>query len=364
MLTIKKIEVPGFETILEGKDPTRELHCYIALHNTTLGPALGGVRVHPYTSPKEALEDALRLAKAMTYKSAVAENGLGGGKSVIIADQKNKNRELLHAFAEVVDSLEGSYIAAEDVGTTTADMAILYERTPYVAALSTSKSSGDPSRFTAWGVYRGMQAVAKTLWGTTSLANRSIAIQGLGKVGSQLANILFWEGSNLAICDIHPELAKKYAHDFDARIIPVKDFCKFECDIVAPCAMGGIINKETIPQFRCKAIAGAANAQLENPDNGRQLMERGILYAPDYIINSGGILNAAAEFEENGYHPKFVLSKVNHLFDILVELFSRSKKEKKATNIIADEIAEHNLTHGIGKRTSPITFGEWHATYH
>lgn len=358
MLTIKKITVPGFETILEGKDPDRGLHCYIALHNTNLGPALGGVRIHPYESPQEALQDVLRLAKAMTYKSALAENGLGGGKSVIIADPaKDKAPALMHAFAEVVDSLKGKYIAAEDIGTTTTDMAMVYQYTPYVCALSNEKSSGDPSRFTAWGVYRGMQAVAQALWQSTSLKDKTIAIQGLGKVGSRLANILFWEGADLILCDIDSELTRQQAYDFGARIVSPEDFYKTECDILAPCAMGACINKNTIPTFNCKAIAGAANAQLESVEGGKELMKRGILYAPDYIINSGGILNAAAEFEEGGYHPKFVLKKVNRLFDILLKIFEASKKEGRPTNAIADEIAEYNLKHGVGKRSIPIVFG-------
>lgn len=357
MLTIKKISVPGFETVIEGKDPKRGLHCFIALHNCTLGPALGGTRIHAYTTPEEAQQDVLRLAKAMTYKSAVAENGLGGGKSVIIADpNKDKNPELFCAFAEVVNSLKGTYIAAEDIGSTTADMALIHQYTPYVCALQTQRSSGDPSRFTAWGVFRGMQAVAQTLWGSTSLKDKTISIQGLGKVGSRLANILFWEGADLLVCDIDSGLAKQHEHDFGARIISPKDFCHTECDILAPCALGGVINKDSILEFNCKAIAGGANTQLESSGLGKQLMERGILLAPDYIINSGGILNAAAEFEEGGYHPKFVLKKVNHLYDILLNLFEVAKKEGKPTNVVADEIAEYNLKHGVGKRLSPINF--------
>lgn len=357
MLRIKEIQIPGYEKVIEGTDPVRGLYCYIAVHNTRLGPALGGTRIHLYQSPKEALQDVLRLAKAMTYKSAVAEDGLGGGKSVIIADpSKAKTPELLHAFAEVVDSLQGLYIAAEDVGSTIADMALIRQKTPYVAALSTDKSSGDPSRFTAWGVFRGIQAVSKTLWHTKSLRGRNIAIEGLGSVGSKLANILFWEGANLIVCDIKEKLTHQAAHDYAARIVSPEEFCNVECDILAPCAMGGILNVDSVSQLRCQAIAGAANNQLATEEVGRLLLERNILYAPDYIINSGGIINAAAEFEEKGYNPTYARDKVNHIYDILLHIFRKSKADNLPTNEVADFIAEHNLERGIGRRKHQILF--------
>ncbi len=357
MLTIKEIIVPGYEKVIEGRDPARGLHCIIAVHDTRLGPSLGGTRIHPYSTPEDALKDVLRLAKAMTYKSAVAEDGLGGGKSVIIADPaKEKTPELLHAFAEVVDSLQGKYIAAEDVGSTLADMATIRQKTAYVAALPSDKSSGDPSRFTAWGVFRGIQAISKKLWHTKSLRGKKIAIEGLGNVGSKLANLLFWEGAELIVCDIKGSLAHQIAHDDAARIISPDEFCATECDILAPCALGGIINANTVPLLRCKAIAGAANNQLENTGIGKLLLDRNILYAPDYIINSGGIINAAAEFDKDGYNPSVVRDKVNHIYDILMRIFNKSEAENIPTNLVADIIAEHNLDHGVGKRKNQIIF--------
>jgi leucine dehydrogenase len=357
VLTIKEIPTPGFERVVEGYDPTRGLHCFIAIHNSTLGPSLGGTRIHSYSSADEALKDVLRLAKAMTYKSAVAEDGLGGGKSVIIANpHKDKTPDLFYAFAEVVDSLKGMYIAAEDVGSTTEDMVLIRQRTPYVAALPIAISSGDPSRFTAWGVFRGIQAVAKKLWHSKFLRNKTIAIQGLGNVGSKLANLLFWEGADLIVCDLDLERVAYHVHDYGAKSISTKDFCSVPCDILAPCALGGIINSDTVPQLRCRAIAGAANNQLLNSEQGRQLLEKGILYAPDYIINSGGIINAAAEFEDKGYDPKFARNKVNHIYDTLLLIFRKAEAENKPTCMVADEIAEYNLKHGIGKRKRPIQF--------
>lgn len=357
MLRIKEIIIPGYEKVIEGEDPMRGLHCFIAVHNSRLGPSLGGTRIFPYATPKEALDDVLLLAKAMTYKSAVAEDGLGGGKSVIIADPaKEKTPELLHAFAEVVDSLKGNYIAAEDVGSTIADMTLIRQKTPYVAALSTDKSSGDPSRFTAWGVFRGIQAVAKKLWHSKSLKGKTIAIEGLGSVGSKLANILFWEGAHLIVCDIKEKLTHQAAHDYAAHIVSPEDFCKVECDILSPCAMGGTINANTLPLLRCRSIAGSANNQLENAEIGKQLLEKNILYAPDYIINSGGIINAAAEFDERGYNPTHARDRVNHIYDILMNIFRKSETDHMPTNLVADLIAEHNLDRKIGKRKHPIIF--------
>jgi len=357
MLSIKEIPVKGYEKVIEAIDPNTNLHCIIAIHSLKLGPALGGVRIHSYNTQQDALEDVLRLSKAMTYKSAIVENGLGGGKSVIMANpKKEKTEALLLSFAEVLNSLQGTYIAAEDVGTTTEDMMVLKKRTPYVCALPIEKSSGDPSRFTAWGVFRGLQAVAEKLWRTNSLRKKTIAIQGLGSVGAKLANILFWEGAELILCDSDPKHVNHMANMYGGEVVDPKDFFSVKCDILAPCALGGIINEETIPQLRCEAVAGAANNQLLRPENGLQLMQKGILHAPDNIINSGGITNAAAEFDQDGYNPKRVRDKVNQIYELLIEVFNRSEREKKSPNQVADEIAEFNIAHEVGRRKVPINF--------
>ncbi len=357
MLTIKELAIPGYKKVIEGLDPARGLHCFIAIHNCDLGPSLGGTRIHKYASSDDALQDALRLAKAMTYKSAAIEDGLGGGKSVIIADpHKDKTTELLHAFAEVVDSLKGLYIAAEDVGSNTSDMNLIHQRTPYVAATSKDKSSGDPSPYTAWGIFRGIQAAAQKLWNSPSLQGKTIAIQGLGSVGSKLANLLFWQGADLIVCDIDQPLVHKYVHDFGARSIDAGDIFQVDCDIFAPCALGGIINAETVPLLRCQAVAGGANNQLASREQSQQLLDRGILYAPDFIINAGGIINASIEFDPEGYNPKTSRDKVNRIFDHLLQIFRRAEAENKTTSAVADEIAEYNLKHFVGKRTHPILF--------
>jgi leucine dehydrogenase len=356
VVEIKEILVPGYKKVIEATDKKSKLHGFIAIHDSSLGPALGGTRMFDYASREEALNDVLRLAKGMTYKSALAEDGLGGGKSVIMGPPSYKTEELLLAFAEAVNSLKGEYIAAEDVGTSTEDMVILRKKTPYVSALPVERSSGDPSRFTAWGVYRGIQAVAKTLWHSRSLRHKTILIQGLGHVGAKLADILFWEGANLILSDINEKVLHDLSMIYGAKVVKPEDIFKTPCDIFCPCAMGGSINDQTITQLLCKAVAGSANNQLELPEHGKMLMEKGILYAPDYIINSGGIINVGIEFEPNGYDPAVARDKVNHIYDRLLVLFQKAKAEGKATSEVADQIAEYNLRHGIGKRTQPIVF--------
>ncbi len=359
MLTIEEVEVEGYEKVIEGKDPSRALHCFIAVHNTALGPALGGTRVHRYPNPEDALQDVLKLARAMTYKSAVVQSGLGGGKSVIIADPfTEKTEETLTAFAEVLDSLAGLYIAAEDVGSSTADMNFILQHTPYVAATSKEQSSGDPSPYTAWGVFRGIQATAQKLFHSSSLKDKTIAIQGLGNVGGKLANLLFWHGAKLIVSDINTKHVRHCIRDYHATPVEPIDFCKVECDILAPCAFGGIINDKTIEQLKCKAVAGGANNQLASPVLAEKLAEKGILYAPDYIINAGGLINAAMEYEINGYDPIKSRNKTDRIFDLLLEIYERAEKEKTTTVVIANQIAEFNLKNGIGKRKNPIYFNK------
>lgn len=360
MLTIKKIPTPGYHTVLEATDPEHNFHCFVAIHDCTLGPSLGGLRIYPYENKEDALKDALRLAKAMTYKSAICEDGLGGGKSVIIShkDYSEATKELhLQIFARVLDSLKGQYIAAEDIGTSPEDMEVLRKITPYVAALCSEHSSGDPSRFTAWGVLRGIHASAQHMWDSSDLRGKKIFIQGLGHVGAKLAQFLFWEGADLILTDTNPTRLHREAMLTGAKTVAPEDFASVDCDIFAPCAMGGVINEETIDKFQCKIIAGGANNQLANGELGNELKKRGILYAPDFIINSGGIINAAAEFNPGGYHPVESRERVNKIYDTLLEVFAMSESEGKATSVVADTLAEYKLKHEIGKRVHPIHFG-------
>lgn len=357
MLEIKELPTKGYEKVIEAVDKEAGLHAIIAVHNTSLGPSLGGVRIYPYSSVQEALTDALRLSKGMTYKSAIAEIGLGGGKAVLIANPKeDKTAKLLHSFAEAVNSLNGQYICAEDVGTTTDDMAVLSEKTHYVAALASRGSSGDPSPYTAWGVWRGMQAVALKQWNTTSLHSKTVAIQGLGKVGNTLAELLFWHGAELLVSDIDSEKLNTAKRKFGAEIISPEEIHRVKCDIFTPCAMGAILNDETIPELQCQAVAGSANNQLAEAHHADELRKRNILYAPDYVINAGGIINASLEFAPNGYNAKSARRKVNRIFNTLLDIFYRSETQQIATDTTAHQLAEYKLAYGIGKRQGKMIF--------
>ena len=357
MLNIKTIPVPGYEKVFEITNSAVGLHAFVAIHDTTMGAALGGVRIYPYKKPADALKDVLRLAVGMTYKSAVVESGFGGGKSVIIIDPKvGKTEELLLAFGEAINKLEGVIIVAEDVGSSTEDMLIIRKKTPYVSALPTEKSSGDPSRFTAHGVFRSMQAVAMKIWGNPSLKNKVIAIQGLGHVGSRLASFLFWEEAKLIFTDIDTKKAHVLALKYGATEVSPDEYFDTECDILSPCALGGIFNADTIPRLKCKAIAGAANNQLLTHEDGQRLADHGILYAPDFISNSGGIINAAQEFEPEGYNPLKSRKKVDKIYDTLLDIFQKAELEKKPTDQVAEDLAEYKLKNKIGKRKAPLHF--------
>lgn len=343
-LTIHTLQIPGYEKVIEAIHAPSRLHAFIAIHNTSLGPSLGGMRMHPYASREDALEDVLRLSKAMTLKSALAETGLGGGKSVLIGNPKtDKTEELLLKFAEVLNTLNGSYIAAEDVGISANDLLIVRKKSPYVAALPILGSSGDPSRFTAFGIYQGIKAVSHILFGTDNLKGRSIAIQGLGAVGSKLAHFLFWEGANLTIADLDEEKLLTECAILGATPAKPNQILELEVDILCPCALGGMINSETLPKLKCKAIAGAANNQLKTFEDGILLSNKNILYAPDFVINAGGIINASSEFMPGGYDPKWSQKKTARIYHTLLEIFQTAKETGKAPVEIAHAIAEKKL---------------------
>jgi len=356
-LRIEPLPVKGYEQVVKVTDSKAQLTAIIAIHDTTMGPALGGVRIHPYASFNDALEDVLRLSKGMTYKSAIAEVGYGGGKSVIIADPKTqKTPEMMLAMGRAIEKLGGQYICAEDVGSTTEDCRIIRRETKYVVGLPQAKSSGNPGPFTAWGVFRGVQSAAKKLFGTELMEGRTVAIQGLGCVGSILADYLFWAGAQLIVADIDSARAKSIASRYDAKIVSPEEILFTECDILAPCAFGGIINDQTIPQFRCKAIAGAANNQLLRDSHGYALKDRGILYAPDFVINGGGLLNVAAELEEMGYSPSFSRNKIHRIYDCLLAIYDIAEKSNDSTHAAAIALGDYRIKYGIGKRLVPPTF--------
>ncbi len=356
-LQFERIIVKGFEKVVKVTDRKVGLTAIIAIHNTILGPALGGTRIRPYPNFEAALEDALRLAKGMTYKAAIAEVGFGGGKSVIIADpQTEKTPELLMAFGAAVEKLGGTYICAEDMGCTGEDVKVIRRMTQHVVGLPHEKSSGDPGPFTAWGTFRGIQSVVKQLYKTDSLEGKKVAVQGLGNVGSQLIDFLFWAGADLIITDTDSVKLKKLAKKYRAKIVDPDQIWKVECDVFAPCAAGGIINDKTIPEFRCKAIAGCANNQLLNDHHAKVLQSKGILYAPDFVINAGGLLNVAMELEDEGYNPKLSRYKAHHIYNTLLAIYEIAEKNRESTHEAALALAEYRLKYAIGRRVIPPTF--------
>jgi len=356
-LHLEKMTVKGYEQVIKVTDKKNQLSGIIAIHDSTLGPALGGIRIQPYTTFDEALEDVLRLAKGMTYKSAIAEVGFGGGKGVIIADPKKpKPPEMLLAFGAAVEKLGGAYICAEDAGCTTEDVTIVRRATKYVVGLPSKKSSGDPAPFTAWGTFRGIQSAIKKLYGTDSLEGRKVAVQGLGNVGSRLIEHLFWAGADLIISEPDLQKTQFLAAKYGAKVLPIDQILKAECDVLAPCALGGIINDQTIPQFRCRAIAGSTNNQLLRDSHANLLRDRGILYAPDFVINAGGLLNVAVELEDAGYTPNPSRYKVHHIYDTLLAIYEIAEKNRESTHTAAMALADYRIKYGIGKRVIPPTF--------
>lgn len=356
-LKMERLSVPGYEQVVKVTDSKANLNAIIAIHDTTLGPALGGIRIYPYASFDAALEDVLRLSKGMTYKAALSEVGFGGGKAVVLADPKTqKTREMMVALGEAVETFGGNYICAEDVGCTTEDCKMIRRSTKYVVGLPQIKSSGEPGPFTAWGVFRGVQSAVKKLFGSDSLEGRTVAVQGLGSVGANLVHYLFWAGANLIISDIDMEKAEKLACRYGAKVVAPDQILSVECDVLSPCAMGACINDQTIERFRCKAIAGAANNQLLKESHGVALKERGILYAPDFVINAGGLLNVAGELEDDGYHPMAARAKISRIYDCLLAIYDIAEKNNDSTHAAAVALADYRIKYGIGQRIASPTF--------
>ncbi len=356
-MKIELLDVAGYKKVFKVTDASVGLNAFIALHDLTLGPALGGVRIYPYHTSDEALTDVLRLAEGMTYKNAIAQLGLGGGKSVIMTDPKTqKTPKLLQAFGKAVEQLGGEYICAQDVGCTSEDLKEIRKETRYVVGLIDDKSSGNPSIFTSYGIYRAMQATMQVLTGSDSLKDLTIAIQGMGNVGSNLAEFLFWAGANLIIADVDPKAIHNAVIRYAPLVVSSKEIFSVKCDILAPCALGAVLNDQTIPELRCRAVVGGANNQLLLPSHGDALRHRGVIYAPDFVANAGGAINVTAELEPGGYHPVNSRDKVRAIHDSLLEIYEIAKKRGESTNEAAVALAKHRLKEGIGKRISPPVF--------
>ena len=344
-MEITEIAVDGYERVVRCRDEASGLHALIAVHDTTLGPALGGMRMWPYASEDEALFDVLRLSKGMTYKSAVAETGLGGGKAVIIgAPRKDKSEALFVAMGRFIDQFDGKYITAEDMNIGIPDLEHVSESTRWVTGLSReSGSSGNPSPYTALGCVIGMRAVLEEACGDESFEGRKVVIQGVGAVGGRLAVMLKEKGAEVVICDIDSERVAQLAgeHGFEHVEDPVH--LDIECDIYSPCARGAGINDETVPKLRCRAVAGAANNQCLEPRHAESLRQRGILYAPDFVLNAGGIINVGVELFEGGYDEVQALERIDRIYTNLKRVFEISRSEEIPTNEAAFRLAEARL---------------------
>ncbi|WP_010650802.1 Leu/Phe/Val dehydrogenase [Oceanobacillus massiliensis] len=337
------LEKYDYEQLIFCQDKNSGLKAIIALHDTTLGPALGGTRMWTYDSEEDAIVDALRLAKGMTYKNAAAGLNLGGGKTVIIGDpKKDKNPEMFRAFGRYIQGLNGRYITAEDVGTTVQDMDLIHLETDYVAGTSSySGASGNPSPVTAYGVYKGMKASAKEAFGNDSLEGKTIAIQGVGNVAYALCEYLHNEGAELIVTDINKEAVKRAVDAFGAKAVDPDDIYEAECDIYAPCALGATINDSTIPKLKAKVIAGSANNQLKSTTHGDIVHEKGIVYAPDYVINAGGVINVADELV--GYNAERAMKNVETIYSSLERVFEIAKRDNIPTYVAADRMAEERI---------------------
>ncbi|MFO7942204.1 MAG: Glu/Leu/Phe/Val dehydrogenase dimerization domain-containing protein [Bacillota bacterium] len=323
-------------------DKISGLKAIIGIHDTTLGPALGGTRMWPYETEDEAIIDVLRLSRGMTYKNSAMGLNLGGGKGVIIADpRKDKSEALWRAYGRFVQSLGGRYYTAEDVGVSPDDIDIVNEETDYVAGLW--HKSGDPSPATAYGTYVGIGACMENLTGSSDLDGVTVAVQGIGSVGTALCELLHEAGANLLVADIYEDKVQRAVEEFGAKAVDPDEIHAAECDVYAPCALGATINDESIPELRCRVVAGSANNQLAEERHGEMLRDRGILYAPDFVINGGGVINVAGEFGPAGYNREQAMKKVEGIGEKLSAIFEISEREDIPTNCAAERLAEERL---------------------
>jgi leucine dehydrogenase len=342
----------GHERVLFAHDPESGLKAIIAVHDTALGPACGGCRMWPYANGDEALRDVLRLSRGMSFKNAMAGLPLGGGKSVIIGDSRTaKTPALMRAFGDAVESLGGRYVAAEDVGISTADVQIMAERTRHVAGLPAGAGGsaadhdsgyGDPSPFTAYGVYLGIRAAVRHRLGSDTLKGVRVAVQGVGNVGSHLVARLVADGALVLIGDIHADAVARLQAAHGVTAVDPAGMAGADVDVYAPCALGGAISERTLETLRATIVAGGANNQLATAEMGEALRQRGVLYAPDYVINAGGIINVAAEVVGH-YDRAAVLRQVEQIPETLAAIFRTADTEGSATAAVADRLAQHRL---------------------
>ena len=333
----------GHEEVVFGSDPASGLKSIIAIHSTALGPALGGTRFFPYGSDDEALEDVLRLAKAMALKAAAAGLDLGGGKAVIIGDsRKMKSERLWRAYGRVVDSLRGRYITAEDVGTDANDMEMIRRETRWVVGVPVEEGgSGDPSPATARGLIAATRAVLRFMHGSEDMSGRTVAVLGVGKVGSDLVRRFIEAGAKVTVADVYPPAIERATQAFKVDVVSAEDIIDVECDVFAPCSMGGTFDETTIPRLRCEAIVGSANNQLSTPEDAERIAERDILYAPDFVVNGGGLINVSEELR--GYTAEKAAAHVDKVYDNTMRVLEAARERGVTPNVAAVDLAEERI---------------------
>lgn len=348
---IERMSQYNHEQILFCNDNATGLKAIIAVHNTTLGPALGGTRMWNYNNELEALNDVLRLSRGMTYKNSISGLNLGGGKAVIIGDaRKNKSEALFRRFGKFVESLAGKYITAEDVGISPQDMVWVNMETNNVVGLP--GKSGDPSPVTAYGVYMGMKAAAKAQFGSDSLAGKKVSVQGVGHVGEYLVEYLSKEGAEISITDIHEESLKRVSSKYGAKVVGLDEIYDIDADIYAPCALGATVNDDTLSRLKCSIIAGAANNQLaKEAIHGEAVKSQGMIYVPDFMLNAGGVINCYAEVK--GLTSEWAMGKAEEIYSTTLNILNRSNSENVPSYKIANQMAEERIE-SIGKVKLPM----------
>ncbi len=347
LFVFDEVAKEGHEQILYGYDKVSGLKTIIAIHSTALGPALGGTRFFPYESEDDALEDVLRLSKGMTYKAAAAGLDLGGGKAVIIGDPRmDKSERLFRAYGRIVDSLRGRYITAEDIGTTTADMDMVRRETRWALGNSVAHGgSGDPSPVTARGLYAATRAVAQKLWGDPDIAGRRFAVQGVGKVGSAYVQLLVEDRAEVMVTDAYEPAIHAAVEIYGVEPVDPDEIHRVDCDFFSPCAMGAGLNETTVPELNCAAIVGSANNQLATDKDAERLADRGILYAPDFVVNAGGLINVDDELQ--GFSKTRALHRVDSIFEATMKILDTAEKHGINPNDAAIKVAEDRI-HDIG----------------
>ena len=353
---LKPMHDEGHEEVVFVHDADTGLRAIIAIHSTVLGPALGGTRMYPYATEEQALRDVLELSRGMTYKAAAAGLDLGGGKAVIIGDpRKDKHERLFQAYGRYVNRMNGLFYTGEDVGTDTSDMDHVQEETTFVGGVSRERGgAGDPSPVTAYGVLQGMKACAAERWGRDSLHGRRVAVQGLGKVGWHLTELLQQADATVIGCDVNDDQRKRAHRQLGIQTVHADDIFDVPVDIFAPCAMGGSISESTLPRLECEVIAGSANNQIDGTAVPGLILERGILYAPDYVINAGGLINVYVELQ--GYDRMRALSLTSEIYGRLRKVFEVARELGTPTSAAADRIVQQRLTEG-GRGTRGSTAG-------